>query len=697
LDREQQFTIYTSKRHINMIAIVIMCVVVQTRGHLHFEVVHSVRDIAKQYFTLGHTLVFSHGTPAHKQLVSEDTLPHRNAIHRTLESDFGGLHCPDDTWRMLLEEFNKLESWPILCLGPNNDFKEISNNKHEAYVLLSECQDHEGVVRDVGLQVEKIRNSWQWNPRGRFVLVVTEIRDVDAKLLAADIFAQLWASRIADSVVLMPTLETRTATLDAYLWFPYSPDGRCPHVKDAVLWNRWISDNSSSGGHFLHSGSLFPPKIPTDVHGCPLTVSTFEMAPMIMRHERTKVDSEDVTYDKGLEVQILAVLAKSTNSTLKYRIAPPDGGRWGWNVGNGTWNGVTGEIARSFSDLGVNCMWYRCHMVKEIECLRPHLIDKVKWYVPCATQYPRWMSLTRVFTLTFWIDFLAAYIIISVIMWQIVKVNRKISSTAAQNEAYTSLSKCLLNFWAIILEESASNNPPDVAVIRTVFFAWVLYCWAVNTVYQTYLTSFLVDPGLRRPLASEDEILASGIDCVTETSTVSIYDGLAETRYKHMKITYDIEVTEERVVKGTSAFLFSKYLVDYNIAVKYMDANGKPRICKVEDDFASTLITIFVPKGCPLKARYDRVLLFLMQAGLLNLWWEKIKYTATLETAGDISLPPGEYVALTTEHLQSAFYFLILGYAVSVSSFLLEIFYLRRKRRRTELITTESANKSAGK
>jgi hypothetical protein len=559
------------------------------------------------------------------------------------------------------------------------------------------------VVKDIGLQVTKLRHSWEWNPRGKFVLIVTETRDVDAKLLAADIFAELWTSRIVDSVVLMPTSETHKAgrdtvkTLDVYLWFPYNPAGRCPHVIDAILWDHWMTDNSSSRGHFLHPGSLFPPKIPRDVHGCLLTVSTFEMPPMIMREEHTKVDeAENVTYDKGLEIQILEELAKSTNSTLKYRVAPPDGGRWGWNLGNGTWNGVTGEIARRYSDIGVNCMWYRCHMVKEIECLRPHLIDKVKWYVPCATPYPRWTSLTRVFRLSFWMGFVAAYVIISVIMWQIVKVNRKISSTAAKNEAYTSLPKCLLNFWAIILEESASNDPPDVAVIRAVFFAWVLYCWAVNTVYQTYLTSFLVDPGLGRPLASEEEILGSGIEHDTETSTVSVYGALAETRYKHMKITYDIDSTEERVVKGTSAFLFSKYLVDYNIAVKYMDANGKPRICKIEDDFASNLITMFVPKGSPLKARYDQVLLFLMQAGLLNLWWENIKYTATLQTAGDISLPPGEYIALTMQHLQSAFYFLLLGYATSALTFALEIFCLRRKRRRTKLIDRKCEQSAGG-
>jgi hypothetical protein len=590
---------------------------------------------------------------------------------------------------MILEEFNKIEEWPLLYSDVNNGLEQpmCSNSKHEGYVLLSGYQLHKDVVQDIGHQLRKLKTSWEWNPRAKFVVLVTETRAVDAKLLAADIFAELWSSRVVDSDVLIPTNEYATTdtvnVLDAYTWFPYHPAGQCPDVKGAVLWDQWVLDNKSVGS-FLHNVCLFPQKIPRDLHGCPLTVSAFELPPMLMIKKTTKaVNPTTITYDKGLEVNILAEFAKSTNSVIKYRVAPPDGGQWGWNLGNGTWNGVTGEIARSYSDIGVDCLWYRCHLVKEIECLRPHLIDKVRWYVPCAVPYPRWTSLARVFKLSLWSGFLAAYVIVSVIMWQVVKINSHISTKAAQNQAYSSLPKCLLNFWAIILEESASNNPPDVAVIRAVFFVWVLYCWALNTVYQTYFTSFLIDPGLQHQLGSEDEILTSGIDFNTETSIVSIYGDLTGARYKQIKAIDEVKAAEEKVAKGKLAFLFSKYLIEYDIAVKYMDANGKPRICELEDDFASNLITMFVPKGSPFRSRYDQVLLALTQAGLIDLWWGSIKYTATLEQAAGFNLPPGEYISLTTEHLQSAFYFLFLGYAISVMSFLLELglFYHHRTRK----------------
>ncbi|GFG32739.1 hypothetical protein Cfor_12152 [Coptotermes formosanus] len=656
---------------------------------------HCLHDIAVRHFTPGHILVVSYNTPARSVSVSLNTpsrnlvlSPGRNTSEKVQEYSFSGVNSAEDLGQLILEELNKIEAWSLLSFNAKYDFREtsLSRSNYEGYILLSSCLDYEDVVRDIGHQVKKLRNTWKWNPRAKFVILVTGVREVNAKLIAEDIVAQLWTSRIVNSVVLIPAQDTHLATtgvvsiLDAYVWFPYRPSGKCPHDKDVALYDRWVSDIRGRG-HFLHNSCLFPQKIPNDLQGCPLTVSTFEVPAFVMRKGITKVDAKNVTYNKGLEIRILSELAKTTNSSIKYREPPPDGGHWGWDLGNETWNGVTGEIARSYSDIGIAGLWHRCHLIKQIECLRPHLIDKVRWYVPCATSYPRWMSLTRVFEVSLWSGFVATYLIVALVMWQVVKLASSISTKAAQNQAYTGLPKCLLNFWAIILEESASNHPPNVAAIRAVFFAWVLYCWAVNTVYQAYLTSFLIDPGLQHQLASEDEILNSGIECTTETGIIFLYPELKGTRYRHMNSTVEVDSAQTRVAEGTLAFLYATFPVEYNTALKYKDANGVPSICKIKDDFAFNLITIHVPKGFQLKAEYDQVLLNLLQAGLVSLWWEDLKYTAALEGAREFGSPPGEYkyIVLTLKHLQSAFYFLLLGYAMSVLSFLSELSCQHRK------------------
>ena len=669
-----------------MFVIFISFVIVQTSGHLHFQMAQSVRDIAVRHFTPGHILVVCYNTPAHSVDVPRDT-PSRNLVvspghytnQKIQKNYFNIAHSTDDLRQLILEELNKIEAWSLLSFNANNDFKETSPSRsnYEGYILLSSCQDYEDVVKDVGHQVKKIRNTREWNPRGKFVVLVFEIRGVDAKRLAEDIFAELWTSRIVNSVVLIPLLDTNLASdtvniLDAYSWFPYHTTGKCPHDKHVTIHDRWVWDVRGSG-HFLHNAGIFPPKIPNDLQGCPLTVSTFEVPPFIMKRSTSKVGTSGIIYEKGLEIQILTEFAQTTNSSIKYRVPPPDGGYWGWDVGNGTWNGVTGEIARSCSDIGIASLWHRCHLVKEIECLRPHTIENVRWYVPCATSYPRWMSLTRVFRLSLWSAFVTAYVVVSVVMWKVVKITSMMSTKAAHNQAYSSLPKCLLNFWAIILEESASNHPPDVPAIRAVFFGWVLYCWAVNTVYQAHLTSFLIDPGLQHQLSSEDEILTSGIEYSTVTTLLNLYPDLMGKRYRRLNNTVEVDSAQTRVAEGTLAFLFSKFPVEYNIALKYKDANGVSSICKIKDDFLFGFLAMHVPKGFPLKQKYDKVLLALLEAGLMNVWWEHLKYTASLEGARKFGSPPGEYIVLTPKHLQSAFYFLLIGYAMSVLLFLIEL------------------------
>jgi hypothetical protein len=44
------------------------------------------------------------------------------------------------------------------------------------------------------------------------------------------------------------------------------------------------------------------------------------------------------------------------------------------------------------------------------------------------------------------------------------------------------------------------------------FVVFILYCSAISTVFQMFLTNFLVDPGYENQLTSLDEILDSGIE-----------------------------------------------------------------------------------------------------------------------------------------------------------------------------------------
>ncbi|PSN41391.1 hypothetical protein C0J52_20335 [Blattella germanica] len=338
------------------------------------------------------------------------------------------------------------------------------------------------------------------------------------------------------------------------------------------------------------------------------------------------------------------------DSNCSKQMPRPDDSLWGVDLGNGTWSGITGEVVRGYADIATANIWHKMS----------HITDTVKWFVPCAQPYPRWTSITRVFKASLWLGFLAAFIIVSFIMYLVVVASDRLSLEKLENQAYHGVVKVVLHFWAVILEESASNKPPHVLSIRSVFIAWLLYFWAVKTVYQTFLTTFLVDPGLQHQISSEDELLTSAtVRYGFDSDTVAVISGLVEDRYRHRVIFSTLQDCRVRFVTTNKfTFAFGAVTTEYQIAARFMDGDGNSRICHFDDVIANQLTSMTVRKGYPLLEHFNKVIR--LEAGLVEKWFKDFKYTATLNSAKEFNFPPGEYIKLSMEHLQSAFYFLYL-------------------------------------
>jgi hypothetical protein len=501
----------------------------------------------------------------------------------------------------------------------------------------------------------------------------------EGNIMSENIFSEFWKSNVIDVVVLVKRTDSvgdsimldSQDVLDVYGWTPYDPPERCGNVRDAIIVDRCVI-NHQKKTYFFHKNPLFQHKLPKDVHGCPLKISIFEYGPMVLR-KNTDVKPTSNIYDDGIELHLIHELLKRCNLTPFYRGLPGDGYIWGIHLENGTWTGVINDIITGRSDIAVGNWWYRCHIINEIECLMPHLIDSSRWFVPCAEPYPRWMSLTRVFKLSLWLGFLAAYIIVSFSMWFLVKMSKLTRKIQPDNQSYISIAKCLLNFWAITLEESAPNSPPRNPAIRAVFLCWVLYCYAMNTVYQAFLTTFLVEPGLQHQLSSEDEIFSSGIEYGMPSTLSSVLPGLSDDKYRHrIHCDYFIKCQDRLAYEGNTAFFFSKYNMEYVSFTKYTDRDGKPLVCDFDEIYTHHPVTLMVKKGFVMLKQFDQITLRMREAGLLEHWWNTVKYASTLASAGNFSGPQAEYVKLSLKHLQSAFTFLFFGYALSTITFIVE-------------------------
>ena len=204
-----------------------------TTDQLH--TVLCVWTIAHRHFAPGRPLVVSlpRTTPDVARSALSDLLPQRNDMN---------------TVNFLLGKLHEGIRWPIELFRPNGDETEEILILHQSYILFVWNEEASSLNETIENQVEILKFSTPWNPRGRFLVVATERHNEPEHLLAAHMCSILWqVARIVNVVVLIPnqfeyrpvhdirTIKTTAADrLNLYTWFPFQL-GRCGEVQEVIL------------------------------------------------------------------------------------------------------------------------------------------------------------------------------------------------------------------------------------------------------------------------------------------------------------------------------------------------------------------------------------------------------------------------------------------------------------------------------
>ena len=130
----------------------------------------------------------------------------------------------------------------------------------------------------------------------------------------------------------------------------------------------------------------------------------------------------------------------------------------------------------------------------------PLHISQYSWFIRLAEPYPRWASLTRVFGGYAWLCLSVSIFVSSAICWILVVI-----TNIETYEGRPSFIQCLLKYWGIIFNIGVSM--PKRMVIRWIFLSWIIYCMCINTIFQTYVTSYLTDPGRVRQIKNVEEVM----------------------------------------------------------------------------------------------------------------------------------------------------------------------------------------------
>ena len=140
------------------------------------------------------------------------------------------------------------------------------------------------------------------------------------------------------------------------------------------------------------------------------------------------------------------------------------------------------------------------------EPIFPYVAIKRNWFVLCPKPFSRIQKISHIFSPSVWVAIVVVLFLVTVTFWCLAKQSNDIRS-------YTTLSSVLYNIWAVTVGVPVTGMPSSLR-LKVLFVVFVWYCSAISTVFQSFFTSFLVDPGYKNPLTSLDEILDPGIEFV---------------------------------------------------------------------------------------------------------------------------------------------------------------------------------------
>lgn len=602
--------------------------------------VHHVEDcmmaIIKKYFPPDRAIVFSKSV---KYIVEE---------MRNGECVYVSIYEEDSAENRLLLALHKAAQWPVEFSPAefSHDFRKQldlgHNHQHGAYILFTSCRNVTTSI--LSWQMEKLSLLSEWNPRARFLVVLRcnrEGNDVLKLSYVKQVFSELRHVMVYNALVLVPSLSQR---IQCYSWFPYNKISKnCGEIRDIFLLDTWVSYGDR--GMFLHSMFLYPEKFPTNIGGCPLRIATVIYPP----HSFLLGDKSRPLKVNGLEPQIISYIAQKMNASVEFH--------------QHGYSDVRNNLSDSVSAIAIGNMKYEPDDIRRFDFTTPHYTDTNIWYVPRASQRSRWIVITRVFVVSVWLLLFLTIILSSIVMRYL---NGCLSLGFPQDGKHRSILKYLCISWSVLLGVPVPVTPLGNP-FRVLFFFFVVFSLAINNVFQSSITSFLVDPGFEHQIDTFEELAESDLN-IFINERFEWYMYYTSVEGKRIISGSDMNLLMQMAFENKTSALFSS-----SATISFTLGRNKSKYHALSDYSLQLHSIMLVKKGWPFLEPVNTVISRLVEGGIPNSIMSNITNRNMYRyRKGGVWNLITEYSSLSPERLQAAFFLLAAGLGVSFVVFAVE-------------------------
>jgi hypothetical protein len=455
---------------------------------------------------------------------------------------------------------------------------------------------------------------------------------------------ELWDNARVLNVVVLVQLDT---VFHMYTWFPYQSRQQCEDVTDVVLINQWSLEGNTMVND---TKNLFENKAPKNLHGCPIRASS---------------------PDRNMpEIRYINMFSSRFNFTLDVQEKSERDGPIYERIKSSIMDLVVGS-----SEMAIGGMPLLIDIANVANPSVPYYEVLYEWYVPCARPLSRLQAISKIFPISLWVSLSATVLLVAVVLWALEK-------RATDSRAFRSLDIALYNVWAVVLGVAVTRMPRTYR-LRVIIFAWICYSFSIATVFQTFFTSYLVDPGLEKQITSLDELLESEMEFGIRPEMTVYFEGSNNQINKYI-LAHRTECshTTECIKRIINTASFATLAESWAVASYLTYTKGGSSVCRMNDlDTFPIKIVFYFRKGSILMEQFNNVLVSMVETGQIKS--VNVELGLTGLSGGDATDEDGRtdhYFVFTTAHLSVAFYTLFLGHILSVLLFLGEILHNKLKK-----------------
>ncbi|PSN47093.1 Ionotropic receptor 764 [Blattella germanica] len=534
----------------------------------------------------------------------------------------------------ILKMFHGRNTWPMGVFPFDTTFLWASEDEIFGCILLFHFSgDYKELENDVFSLLLVLNNHWLLKQSGYYLLAL--FGTVDHSRASKAILQNFGSVILRLHQVVLLIADDNSSTVSIYNFNPYDPpSGRCGwFINEKKIGECTPSENALK----LFGNESFYKKIFPKLEGCYITVSAMPEEPLIIGDTSPEPNTSMLS-NQSVAFVVARMIFEQLNVaglTLNY---PQEFSLEGYSL---TMN--EGFLTFNYA----TSVWY-------------HALTYY-WFVPMAETYPRWSTLTRVFTAPVWVSGILA-LFLSALVFKLLSDQYKQS---------LGLFRSLMHSLAVNVGVSVAMSGP---LQHSIFLSsWLIYSMAINTVFQTFFTSYLVDPGHQHQIDSFEELILGEYDLYFSSRDV-LHSFVGNNVTPHMKIV----TTEDAALLGAlntskgAAFISEEAMVYF--LNKICDGRLGKRLHRVKDHSLQhhAFITL---SDTTMMQPFMKIMGRLVASGIPTKLVNDILYPRGAPRSLEFDDFTGEYFSFSLKHQQSTFFLYFIGVGLGLVFFLIEVFF----------------------